>query len=171
MDELASRGLLDAEKWKAVRKDLLTVSSVVDPANPVAFINVNCAPPEVLEAVLGVTPEVAANIIQKRPFANLADLSAAAGKDAAAFNVKLDATTPDALPKELAFESRCFRITSRGNVMDTRDETKIASVASYNIEAVVAFAPKGAAAGVGAPTSKRMVWTEWRETGHADESR
>ncbi len=140
VDELVTRGFLNEQQFAAVNKDVLTVDSVPDSREPVGFINVNTAPAEVLEAVLGVSPEVAQQVIAKRaekPFSSLTELSEAAGKEATAFLVKLDSGDPNALPDELAFESRCFRVVSRGAVIRTAEAGEEEPRATKSVEAVI----------------------------------
>jgi type II secretory pathway component PulK len=144
VDELVTRGFLTEQQFAALNKEILTVDSVPDARKPVGFINVNTAPAEVLEAVLGVSPEVAEQVVAKRPFSSLAELSAAAGKDASTFLVKLDADDPNSLPKELAFESRCFRVVSRGAVIRTAEADEEEPRATKSVEAVITVGPTSA---------------------------
>jgi len=137
VDELATRGFLTKKEWASVNKDILTVDSVQDPAKPIGFVNVNTASAEALQAVLGVTPEEAQSIIAARPLSNVGQLSAAAGKDPAAFVVKPEPEEPNALPQELAFTSSCYRIVSNGAVIRTTEPGQEETRTTKSIETVV----------------------------------
>lgn len=139
VDELVTRGLLDPERFAALDKNLLTVYSTGSADPTLGHINVNSAPPEVLAAVLALTPEEAVQVAAKRPFKSMEDLVAATGKDPATFNVSAPAETPGALPKELAFTSRCFRVVSESALA----EAKPGQRSGYRVEAVVAFNDAG----------------------------
>ncbi len=122
LDDLVTRGLIDAGTLASISEDDLTLYTVPDPSNPAAFINVNTASPAVLEAVLAVDAATAGVIVANRPFTTVDQLVAAAGKPANTFNVRPDLATPDALPKQLCFSSRCFRIISKAKVTTPRGE-------------------------------------------------
>lgn len=139
VDELVTRGLLAPEKFAALDKTLLTVYSTGTAEPALGHINVNSAPPEVLAAVLALTPEEAAQVAAKRPFQSMEELVAATGKDPATFNVSAPPETPGALPKELAFTSRCFRVVSESAL----DKAEPGQRGGYRIEAVVAFNEAG----------------------------
>jgi DNA uptake protein ComE-like DNA-binding protein len=113
IDALRTRGLLDDAQFAALDRDLLTVYTVPDPAQPRESLNLNAAAPAVLAAIVDVPLEAAEAIAARRPFRNLDGLAAAAGKDAATFNIKPDPANPLGLPAPLALRSRCFRIVSR----------------------------------------------------------
>jgi type II secretory pathway component PulK len=140
VDDLTSRGLVDAEVFNAAVPEHLTVYSVSDPSNPAAYLNVNTAPKPVLEAVLDLTPEQAENVLNARPFSSVDALAAAAGKSPDTFNVRPAADAPGSLPKELCFESRCFRINCTGAFEKTLGDQKD-TVAEARIVAVVLFEP------------------------------
>ena len=137
VDELVSRGLLTAAQFDAVDRNLLTVYSVPNPQSPSAYINVNSAPAPVLAAVLDIPVEQAALVAEARPFATLAELSAAAGKDPSAFGYRSDPSKPNVLPDALSFGSNCFRIRSEAVVK----KTAASRMVTEHAEAVVVFVP------------------------------
>jgi DNA uptake protein ComE-like DNA-binding protein len=146
VDDLVTRGLMDGTAYDALDKNLLTVYSVADNANPGSYINLNAAPAKVLAAVLNLTPEAAAAVVaarDKAPFKSLEDLKAAVGKGPSTFNVPQAPGSPDALPSSLAFSSRCFRIHSEAQVTDKINEQQH-KLASSAVEAVVYFPDSGA---------------------------
>jgi type II secretory pathway component PulK len=137
--ELAGMQVLPSESLADERGANLTVFSALDMRTPAGFVNLNTASSAVIEAALGVTPEVAGKVIAARPLNSLEALVAAAGKDANGFNFKPAADSPGSLPNELAFSSRCFRIRSEARLKKREDPKGIATV-----EAVVQF-PENAA--------------------------
>ncbi len=159
LDDLVSRGILSPAAYTALPKNLVTVHSVVDPANPVEFLNVNVAPPEVLAAVLDVTVEAANQAIQKRPFASPAALVAAVGKGADSFNMKPAPDAPGALPRELSLRSKCFRIESTAGLMLKKIDGSEERVAQSYAEAVVVLDDDGSA-----------KITFWREAPQRDDA-
>jgi type II secretory pathway component PulK len=140
VDDLAGLQLVPAETV-AEHRDDLTVFSAMDITNPAGFVNLNTASGPVIEAALGVSPEVAAKVIAARPLTSLEAVTAAAGKDANGFNFKASADSPGGLPKELAFSSRCFRISSSAELI-SKGQGKSIGVAT--VQAVVQF-PENAA--------------------------
>ncbi len=144
VDELETRGLVEPGVLDEARKEFLTVYSVTDPEHAAGFINVNTAEPEVLAAVLGLDLEQAAAVraaALETPFATAEQLAAAAGKEPSAFNVKPSPEAPGALPGELGFTTRCFRIVSEG-VIEEDGQTLRGGI---RIEAVVFFDEAGRA--------------------------
>lgn len=155
VEELVTLGLVPAETLTAERAKDLTVYSA-DLSAPAGFVNINTASSAVLEAALGITPDVVQRIIQARPITSVQALTAAAGKDVAGFNFKPTAEDPSGLPKELAFSSRCYRLVSRAEIVKPVEGQDPLRVGSATIEAVVQF-PQGAA--------PRIVY--WKETSAA----
>ncbi|MDZ4860968.1 MAG: type II secretion system protein GspK [Candidatus Hydrogenedentes bacterium] len=153
VEELVSYGLVTSEALTAERAADLTVHSTGNPRDAGAVVNINSASSAVIEAALGVTPEVAANVIAARPIMSLEALTAAAGKDPSGFNFKPGADDPMGLPKEISFSSRCFRITSKGTVDKLIGGDQRDVLGARSIEAVVYF-PENAA--------RRIVY--WNES-------
>lgn len=140
VDELSGLQVLPPDALTPERMNDLTVFSALDMQNAAGYVNLNTASSAVIEAALGVTPDVAAKVIAARPLKSLDDLVAATGKDPNGFNFKPAPDNPGGLPRELAFTSRCFRIASTATLTrKATGETKKARV-----EAVVQF-PEGAA--------------------------
>ncbi len=139
--ELAGMQVLPSESLADEREANLTVFSAIDMRDPAGFVNLNTASGAVIEAALGVTPEIAGKVIAARPLNSLEAVVAAAGKDANGFNFKPAADSPGALPKELAFSSRCFRIRSTAQ-LKKRDRENPRGIAT--VVAVVQF-PENAA--------------------------
>ena len=150
VDDLVTRGLLTPEQFGELDRSLVTVHAIVDMARPQAHLNLNAAPPKVLEAILDVTPEVAEQVAAARPFATIEDVAAAAGKAPETFNYVAD--TPGALPAALTFRSSCFRIKS--NAVAKRGPRRAEAV----VEAVVVFTP-----------GEKPVFTYWSEMGRVDD--
>lgn len=143
VDDLVNYGLMDAEAFEAVSRDWITVHTVADHSNPREFLNVNAASPHVLAAILNIHPKAAKEITSARPFKNQADLSAAAQKALSTFNYKPAPETPDQLPKELCFESRCFRIVSEATLSNLGPNDSEYRKTPSRVEAVVTFGDKG----------------------------
>ncbi len=141
VDELVTRGLLKSAQLTPEMKQMLTVYTVPNPADAKGYMNVNTAPVPVLEALLAVTPDVAKRVIDARstrPFSDVTELSAAAGKDPATFNVRPAPDALNTLPDELSFTSRCFRVIGDAELVDTRAPAEGRAVlAAEEIEAVV----------------------------------
>ncbi len=140
LDDLASRKLVSLDVLKKINRDFVTVYTVEDPANPVRFININSAAPDVLAAVLNIPLDAARAAAEKRPFTSLNDLVVATGVQPASFNVAPDPTTPDALPPALALKSTCFRIVVEAVV---QDKTRPNAGPQDRLEAVVLFRDNG----------------------------
>ncbi len=146
VDDLVARGLVTEAALTAVPTKCLTVYSVADHANATGFVNLNVAPPVVLAALLDVDVATAQKVVEaraKQPFKSLADVAAAAGKDPASFNLKPAPDAPDALPKELSFQSRCFRIVSEAELSDLGPGGRAVRATHGGAEAVVVFDEEG----------------------------
>lgn len=141
VDELVTRDLLKADQLTPDMKKMLTVYTVPDPADAKGYMNVNTASAPVLEALLAITPDVAKRVIDARstrPFSDVTELSAAAGKDPATFNVRPAPDALNTLPDELSFTSRCFRVISDAELVDpTVPVESRAVLAAEQVEAVV----------------------------------
>lgn len=134
-DDLVSRDLVDRADWaNRIDATLLTVHTVLDHADPEAYINLNSASAPVLAAVLDVPLEIAEAATQGRPFASIDAVAAAVGKGPSAFGITAPMETPAAMPRELALTSRCFRITSEVSM-----ETSSGPELTDRVEAVVIF--------------------------------
>ena len=114
VEELVSYGLVSSETLTAERAADLTVFNTAD--GQTMAVNVNTASSAVLEAALGITPEVAGQVIAARPIMSVEALITATGKEPSGFNFKPSAENPAGLPEEIVFSSRCYRITSTGTV-------------------------------------------------------
>ncbi len=134
-DELVLRGILTPETYQHLNPNWFTVYTVPEPAQPAAWFNVNGAPPELLAAVLHITPEAAQAVVRARPFINVAQLAQAAGKEPSTFGLKPDEASPDGLPAALAFEPVSFRIQCRASAAYTGGSAS----AKAQAEAVVCF--------------------------------
>ncbi|MBM3289861.1 MAG: general secretion pathway protein GspK, partial [Candidatus Hydrogenedentes bacterium] len=135
LDDLAGLKVLPAEALTPERAADLTVFSALDLTAPAGYVNLNTASKAVLEAALGVTPDVADKVMLARPLTSAEALFAAAGKDANGFNFKPAPDNPGGLPKELAFTSRCFRVTSAARLT----KSSSGKSATATVEAVVQF--------------------------------
>jgi type II secretory pathway component PulK len=144
LDDLVTRGMVAKEEYAKFPKELITVHSVADAAWPYEHLNINAAEPKTLAAILGVSEDEAAQVAAKKPFDSLASLSAAANRPPSAFNIKPSQDAPDALPRELSLQSRCFRIECEANLM-LKNVSGESSVAQSWVEAVVVFDKDGAA--------------------------
>lgn len=152
VDELVTRGFLTPEALSDDLAGMLTVYTVLDPANAGGYMNVNTAPAPVLQALLNITPETAAQVANARPFSDVTELSAAAGKDPAAFNVRPAPEALNTLPPELSFSSRCYRIISTAELVDTQAAESSAPMATATIEAVACVDDQG--------NTQIMYWNE-----------
>jgi len=142
VDDLLSRKLLTPEQYAAVNRDLVTTWTVPDHSDVKGHLNVNAAGAEVLAAITGVPLEAAQQATVQRPFASLAALSAAVGKEPGTFNIPPDPFAPEALPAALALESRCFRIVSDAvysNISGGRERYRTRA----RVDAVVLFDADG----------------------------
>ncbi|MCX5772217.1 MAG: type II secretion system protein GspK [Candidatus Hydrogenedentes bacterium] len=137
LSELSTRGLVPA--GLKVDSKLVTVYSVVDHNNAEEFLNVNAAPAQVLAAVLDIPLQAAQALADRRPFRGLQELCEAAGKDPAMFNGGPGAETAEPLGKDLAFQSRCFRIVSEGVVAEVGPGNSEFRPTLRHVEAVVVF--------------------------------
>ncbi|GMV92097.1 MAG: hypothetical protein AMXMBFR82_18750 [Candidatus Hydrogenedentota bacterium] len=152
VDELVTRGFLAPEALSEDMAGMLTVYTVPDPANAHGYMNVNTAPARVLQALLNITPETATQVANARPFGDVTELSAAAGKDPAAFNVRPAPDALNTLPPELSFSSRCYRILSTAELVDTQAADASVPVATVTIEAVACVDDQG--------NTRIMYWNE-----------
>lgn len=150
VDDLLTRKLIEKETFESLNTANLTVSSVLDPASPQGYINLNSAPVEVIAAVLNITPEVSEEVVEARPFSSIEQLLAVSKNTPAMFNIKPSPDAPNSLPKELSFTSQCYRIKSIGEVIKELEVTTGADVENVQIvlaktqaEAVVIFPSDG----------------------------
>lgn len=143
VDDLVSRGLAPA----GANANFLTASSVADHRNARGFLNVNAAAPEVLGAVLDIDAATAQAVAARKPFAAIADLAAAAGKDPASLQAMA----------ELSVESRCFRISSEAVLSNVAPRGGEYRIHRSRVEAVVVFGEDG---------TPRI--THWNETSGRD---
>jgi DNA uptake protein ComE-like DNA-binding protein len=136
VDELLTRGLIDEAAFRKINKELVTVCSVRDSNNPVGYINLNSASPEVLSAVLGITAEAAKALASKRPLTSWAEVGPATGVDPATFTLRSPPEAPDAPPSPIGFQSRCYRVRSEAVLTRQGDEAK---AVRSRVEAVIWF--------------------------------
>jgi len=139
VDELVTRGFMTAAQLNDVDPGLITVYTGTDASNATRFINVNSAPAPVIQAVLDLQPEQADRVIAARPFYNVNELTAAAGKEATLFNTRPPESSNNGLPPELTFKSTCFRIVADAELMRRIRDGESASVGRARTEAVVQF--------------------------------
>jgi type II secretory pathway component PulK len=138
VEELAARFPVAKDAMTPELKKMLTVYTVPDPAQATGYMNVNTAPARVITALLDVTPGVAAQIVESRPFSDVTELSAAAGKDPATFNVRPAPDALNTLPVELSFGTRCFRIHSSAELIKSdNDANSQVTTATARFEAIV----------------------------------
>lgn len=135
LDELVARGLMTPEQFARAPLDLLTVHTAENQDQPLAYLNINSAPVEVMAALLAMPPGQAERIVEARPFASVDDLAAGAGMDATQF----------ALPPEaLATTSRCYRFRCEAQLVEDGPADTQRSAASAAVEAVALFPDTGA---------------------------
>jgi len=143
VDELVTRNLITPEQLSSIDESAITVYTVRDHTAAAGFINVNSAPPLVLEALLDVDAATAARIAEARPFNTIQELAAAAGKEPATFNTRPAAPGTGGISPELSFHSRCFRIISEGWVSRKIPGVERQVLARAHTEAVVLFDDAG----------------------------
>lgn len=134
------QALLPADTYNQLNLDLLTVYSVDDNAAPTGYLNLNTPHPAVLGAILGVDPAEAEAVIAKGPFASVAELAAAAGKEPVSWNVP---PGDGGLAPELSFASRVFRFACEAQLVDTAGEAGGIVLATRRVEAVVRLRADG----------------------------
>jgi type II secretory pathway component PulK len=141
LSELSTRGLVPEPLYKKIDPELVTVYSVADHANAEEFLNVNAAPPQVLAAVLDIPLQAARALVERRPFGSLQEVCEAAGKDPSVFNGGAvgEPAEGQGLGRELAFQSRCFRIASEGVVAELGPGNTEFRPTRRRVEAVVVF--------------------------------
>jgi type II secretory pathway component PulK len=150
--DLVARRLVSGKAMGRVDPKTVTVHSVSPALGPLHFINVNSASPAVLAAVLGVDAaraKAVADARAQKPFATVAELTAAAGQDVPSFNIAGPSTTAGQLPRELSFSSRSFKVCATAELSDGTGKP----CAQYLTEAVVVFDDTG-----------KPAVTHWRET-------
>ena len=163
VDELVTRGLIvPPDALTPELKKMLTVYTVPDPARAAGYMNVNAAPAPVISALLDVTPGVAAQVVEGRPYSDVTELSAAAGKDPATFNVRPAPDALNTLPVELSFRTRCFRIVSTAELLKTGEspDSPEEVLADASIEAVVYIDEQG--------NPQVMYWNESAQRDETD---
>ncbi len=144
VDDLLNNELLDGQSFAMLNKDLLTVYSVPDHANPGSYINVNSAPPAVLAAVLNIDLQTAKSVAARRPFLTLDEVAAAAGKTPAEFNVAPSTDAPDLPPAALGLASRCYRLKGTASLGRVRQDGSLYNTTTRRYDAVVYFPENGA---------------------------
>ena len=165
-DDLVTRGLLTEEHFAKLDPATMTTYTVVDHENALAHININTAPVAAVAALLDLSTEEAGQLDAKRPFSSASALYAAAGKDAATFNVRQNRRNSRALPPALSLTSRCFRIRCTAEFGSTAGAAAAKGMhrgyhrAHAEAEAVVLFEPDGAC--------RVLRWTTERLEGGED---
>jgi len=134
------QALLPDDVYAGLDLNLLTVYSVDDNAAPTGFLNLNSPHPAVLGAILGIDSAEAEGVIAKGPFASVAEIAAAAGKEPAAWNVP---PANGGLAPELSFASRVFRFACEAELVDTAGDSGGIVLATRRVEAVVRFQSDG----------------------------
>lgn len=135
LGELVERDLVTEDALLAINTKFLTVYTVADHTRPEGFVNINSAPKPVVQAVLGVGPAVADNIIEVRPINDADGLRAAARQED-------DANLLANVPAAVGYSSRCFRLTCTGKLsLRQEDGTELTAI-ERRLEAVVLF-PEG----------------------------
>ena len=153
LDELVTRDLIPEADFDALAlKKLLTPYTVIDHSDPTGFVNVNVLKPAVLAVLLDLTPEQVAQVRSKGPFSEMAALVRAVSE---ARGVPPESVVPD---RTLGFQSRCFRVESRGqyaklrpgvteDMYDTASTEEkrglLMNVAVSRVEAVLLFSADG----------------------------
>jgi type II secretory pathway component PulK len=139
LDELRTRKILTPEEFSSLDKELFTVYSATDPASPRAFLNLNTMSARALAAVFNIPKDEAAELAQKRPFADWRDVVGKTGRDPSTYNIKPPSQDGNQLPDALSLTSRAFHITCSAIV---ESESRRRNV-RYPVEAVVLFLDNG----------------------------
>jgi type II secretory pathway component PulK len=115
VDELRTRGFLDGPEYGSLSRESLTVYSA-DHDNASGFINLNSVSTTVLSFLFNIEPEEAGVLASKRPFTSWEDVLTKIGREPSTFNVGNIPYGSREKPKELAFQSRSFRLVSDGTI-------------------------------------------------------
>ncbi len=145
LDDLESRGFMTAAELDKVDKGMITFSTVADHQRPRAHFNVNTAPEKSISIALGVDRAVARKVVEVRPFENMRQLSAAAGKQPAEFNLPAQA---------ICFEPRSFRVTCEASYANTIEGADAYDAVYGGAEAVAVIDKTG----------RDLAVVEWHET-------
>lgn len=140
VDALRADGLIDAKALQALDASQLTVYTATDPKQPNGYINLNSASPAVLASIFAINADEAQALAGKRPFASWADALQKVGREPATFNVSAPQYAVRDMPRDLALNSRCYRVISTVN-MEMPGGT--GRTASAGVEAVVVFPENG----------------------------
>lgn len=115
--ELVSRGILTQAEFAQLDRNLFTVFTGDGTQDAARYVNINSAPPTVLAAVFGLSPEKATDLAAQRPFQSWEDAARKAGRDPAALAFSGDDAAAEAnSPASLALNSRVYRIVSEAEV-------------------------------------------------------
>ncbi len=141
VDDLLTRGLVNRREFERLDTARLTTYSIENHTNPVQFLNINSAEPEVLAAVFGIdNSDEIAQLIAKRPFSDWQDAVTKSGREPSTFNVKSPRYASREMPPALTLRSKCFRIYSEVTVNYPGASRRAARAA---VEAVVLFKDDG----------------------------
>lgn len=140
LDELRTRKILSLEEFGKIDKELFTVYSATDQANPRAFLNLNTMSPAALAAVFGVSRDKAAELTQKRPFSDWRDVVAKSGSDPSTYNIRPSVEGGDVMPDALTLTSRAYHVTCTAFV---QSESTRRQNARYPVDAVIVFLENG----------------------------
>ncbi len=142
LEDLRKRGLLTAEQFEQVDRELVTTFSTLPFDDAAESLNVNRAPARVLAIALGIDPEKARELVayrQEKPFRNAKALQLAAGKKRADFPITGKGATPD-IP---GTRSHCFRLMSQSIFVHDAEDGSVLGRAHARVEGVVRFNDDG----------------------------
>ncbi|MFP4191619.1 MAG: hypothetical protein ACLFU6_06050 [Candidatus Hydrogenedentota bacterium] len=152
VDDIAVRGLIDAEALEGLPRDDITVHSAADQAPDGVLMNVNTVSRRGLEAAFNLIPEEASAVEEGRPYETVEQLEEALGRS-------LSETPAAGIADRLVFESRLARLTCVASVEERSASGEWHARRTRRIETVAWFPPD-------APAGPIILY--WRESGPAD---
>ncbi|MFO7774164.1 MAG: hypothetical protein R6W89_00055 [Candidatus Hydrogenedentota bacterium] len=151
VDDLAVRGLIEAEALDGLPREDITVYSATDQAPDGVLMNVNTVSRRGLEAALNLTPDEASSVEEGRPYESVEQLEKAVGRSLSG--------PPADIADRLVFESRLARLTCVATVDERRAGGEWRARRTRRIETVAWFPPD-------APAEPIILY--WRESGPVD---
>lgn len=141
--DLKFRSIVSPREWHELETagalDTMTVHTVVNPAAPSGYINLNSAPPAVLAAVFGIEATEAERIANSRrtnPFDSWESVLRVVGREPHTFNMRPARIGSREMPEAFTLRSRSFRIYSETYVEFQGSSLRTMRAA---VEAVVVF--------------------------------
>lgn len=133
LDEIYTRGVsLNGVNLEEIYENLSTWNAG-NPENPIPYLNINRATPEVLKAVFNLNDAEVEKVLSARPFRTLEEFVNLVGKDPSTFNIKIGNFLDSKWVFPFTGSSNSFRIILNGELRKNVSGSSYRKV-SYSLE-------------------------------------